>query len=121
MKPVLLALSLICLFAAPAPAEEPLRLDRAVNAPDWLTLAGESRMRYESLDGQFRAGRDGSDQLLAFRSLLRVEADTGPVSFALELQDSRTYLGDAGTPLSSSFVNPLDVLQLHARFDALPG
>ena len=121
MKPVLLALSLACLFAAPAPAEEPLRLERAVNAPDWLTLGGESRMRYESLDGQFRAGRDGSDQLLAFRSLLRAEADTGPVSFALELQDSRTYLGDTGTPLSSSFANPLDVLQLHARFDALPG
>ena len=43
------------------------------------------------------------------------------MSFGIELQDSRTYLGDSGTPLSNSFTNPLDVLQLYARFDDLPG
>ncbi|WP_284372157.1 alginate export family protein [Algimonas porphyrae] len=101
--------------------QAPFRLETAVNAPDWLTLRGETRMRYETLDGQFRAGGSGGDQLLLFRSLLLVEADTGPVSFGIELQDSRTYLGDADTPLSSSFTNPLDVLQLYARMDALPG
>ncbi|MDJ0920845.1 MAG: alginate export family protein [Henriciella sp.] len=113
------------LFAAiavlPASAEEPWRLDQAVRAPDWLTVQGETRARYESLEGQFRAGREGSDQLLALRSLLLVEADTGPVALGFELQDSRTYLGDAGTPLSSSIANPLDVLQLYTRFDAVPG
>lgn len=104
-----------------AAADEAFRLETQLGTPDWLTLKGESRIRYETLDGQFRAGRQGSDQLLALRSLLLAEADTGPVSFGLELQDSRTYLADAGTPLSSSIANPLDILQLYARTDALPG
>ena len=121
MRPVLLASFLLCVSAAPASAEEPFRLGQAVKAPDWLTLRGEARVRYESLDGQFRAGRNGSDQLLLFRTLLLAEADTGPVSFGIELQDSRTYLGDGGTPLSSSITNPLDAIQLYARFDKLPG
>ncbi len=89
--------------------------------PEWLSVSGESRIRYESLDGQFRADRTGSDQLLLFRTLLAVEADTGPVSLGLELQDSRTYLADEGTPLGSSIANPLDILQLYARFDQVPG
>lgn len=116
-----LAPALLFLAAGAASAEEPFRLERAVNAPDWLTLKGETRARYETLDGQFRAGREGSDQLLALRSLLLAEADAGPVSFGIELQDSRTYLGDSGTPLSSSIANPLDILQLYARADGLPG
>ncbi len=121
MKHALL-LSAICLpFAPLASADTPFRLEEAVDAPEWLTLKGETRVRYESLDGQFRAGRTGSDQLLLFRSLFLAEADTGPVAFGFELQDSRTYLGDEGTPLSASITNPLDFLQAYARIDALPG
>ncbi|MEO1568300.1 MAG: alginate export family protein [Pseudomonadota bacterium] len=89
--------------------------------PDWLSLKGEARVRYESLEGQFRAGRDGSDQLLLFRTVVSAEADAGPVAFGLEVQDSRTYLGDAGTPLSGGFTNPLDLIGAYARFENLPG
>ena len=121
MKRPALALALALALSGAAAAEKPFRLDTALETPDWLTLKGETRTRYESLDGQFRAGRSGSDQLLAMRSLLLVEADTGPVQFGVELQDSRTYLGDSGTPLSSSIVNPLDLLQIYARADGLPG
>lgn len=85
----------------------------------WLTFDGEVRMRYESLTGQFRKGVEGSDQLLLFRSLLRAEADTGPVKLGIELQDSRTYLGDYGTPLTSSIANPLDILQAYILIDDL--
>ena len=81
---------------------------------------GESRARYESLDGQFRAGATGNDQLLLFRSLAHATATVGSTTFGLELQDSRTYMGDSETPLSSSFTDPLDVLQLYLRFDRLP-
>ena len=117
-------LSTLALFAqAPslASSEQPFRLEAAVNAPDWLTLKGATRVRYESLNGQFRAGREGSDQLLLFRTILLAEADTGPVSVGVELQDSRTYLSDAGTPLSNSIANPLDILQAYVRLDRLPG
>ncbi len=121
MRRVLPASFLFCVCAAHAGAEQAFRLENAVEAPDWLTLSGEARVRYESLEGQFRTGREVSDQLLLFRTLMLAQADTGPVSFGVEVQDSRTYLGDAGTPLSSSFTNPLDVLQLYAWFDDLPG
>lgn len=115
----------VCLMLAQsgglAIGDEAFRLDDTLETPAWLSLSGETRMRYETLDGQFRAGRRGSDQLLLFRTLFHAQADAGPVSFGLELQDSRTYLGDTGTPLSNSITNPLDVLQLYARFEDLPG
>lgn len=121
MKHPLIAALFLSQAVATAAADEPFRLEDALDTPDWLTLRGEARARYESLGGQFRAGREGGDQLLALRSLLLAEADTGPLAIGLELQDSRTYLGDAGTPLSSSITNPLDILQLYARFDEAPG
>lgn len=83
-----------------------------------FSLEGEVRARYETLDGQFRAGRGGGDQLLAFRSLAHGRADLGAATFGIELQDSRTYLDDSGTPLSSSYVNALDVLQAYAELEA---
>lgn len=108
---------LALLAAAPAEAEEPFRLHAALDAPAWLKLEGETRLRYEALDGQFRAGGAGGDQLLAARTLLLAEADGGPVAVGLELQDSRGALDDSGTPLSTSIINPLDVLQAYLRFD----
>lgn len=85
--------------------------------PDWLNLSGEVRLRYESLDGQFRAGGRGGDQALAFRTLILAEAKFEPVTFGLELQDSRKELNDTGSTLSASLVNPLDVLQAYASID----
>lgn len=120
MRSGLLAAGLAAV-APPAVGQSPFRLQDAVQAPDWATLKGETRVRYESLDGQFRANGAGGDQLLLFRTLFLAEADAGPVSFGFELQDSRTYLGDDGAPLSSSIANPLDFLQLYARFEELPG
>lgn len=80
-----------------------------------LRLEGEVRARYESLDGQFRAGGAGSDQLLLFRTEALFELRAAGGFLGAEIQDSRTYLGDSGTPLSTSIVNPLDVLQAYVR------
>ncbi|MDP0489475.1 MAG: alginate export family protein [Verrucomicrobiota bacterium JB023] len=88
--------------------------------PDWLSVSGESRVRYETLDGQFRKDGAGGDQLLLFRSLFQVEADFEDWAVGVEIQDSRTYLGDTGTPLGSSITNSLDILQLYTRI-GLPG
>lgn len=85
-----------------------------------LTVTGEARIRYESLDGQFRSDGIGSDQLLLFRTLMLIEADTTIADFGIEFQDSRTYLADSGSPLSSSIANPLDILQLYTRLN-VPG
>ncbi|MEL6473182.1 MAG: alginate export family protein [Pseudomonadota bacterium] len=112
-------LSIAAWLSAPALAD-PWRLDD-IDKPNWLTLSGEARIRYESLGEQFRAGGSGGDQLLAMRTLLLAEAEAGTWTLGIEMQDSRTYLDDNGTPLSSSFVNTLEPLQLYAKRDAFGG
>lgn len=89
-------------------------------AADGWEVSGEARVRYETLEGQFRRGGSGGDQALLFRTLLKAEYDAGAAAFGVELQDSRAYLDDEGTPLGPGVVNPLDILQAYARFDA-PG
>ena len=85
--------------------------------PKWLTMSGEARIRYESLEGQFRSGGRGGDQALAFRTLILAEAKFEPFSFGLELQDSRHKLNDRGSPITTSMVNALDFLQAYADID----
>ncbi len=82
-----------------------------------FSLEGQARVRYESLDGQFRAGGSGGDQAIATQILAHARYDAGPVTFGLELQDSRTFFDDAGTPLTTSIVNPADILQAYARLE----
>jgi hypothetical protein len=86
-------------------------------------VSGEARGRYETLSGQFRAGGKGGDQFLAFRTLIKGEVKRGRWTFAAEMQDSRSYLGDAGTAYSTSWVNPVDILQAYAEVEVkgLPG
>jgi hypothetical protein len=88
-----------------------------------VKVSGEARGRYETLSGQFRAGGKGGDQLLAFRTLIKAEAKRGAWTFAAEMQDSRSYLGDAGTAYSTSWINPVDLLQAYAEVEVkeLPG
>lgn len=83
-------------------------------------FSGEFRTRYESLDGQFRKSKSGSDQLLLFRTLLHPRYITSNVQIGLEIQDSRTYLGGSNTPLSSSYTNTADILQLYGQFRIQP-
>jgi hypothetical protein len=82
-----------------------------------VTLSGEARIRYESLDGQFRVGRTGSDQAVFLRALVQAEVENDRWRLGIELQDSRAYLDDTGTPLSTGYANPLDILQLYAACD----
>jgi hypothetical protein len=121
---LLFALSILApeYVLAQASPKEPFKLNKAFELPDWLNVQGETRIRYETLEGQFRAGGKGGDQVLAFRTLVLAEAslerlELAQVTLGAELQDSRMELDDAGTPLSTSNVNALDVLQAYARID----
>ncbi|HET9395404.1 MAG TPA: alginate export family protein [Nitrospiraceae bacterium] len=78
---------------------------------DWLSVSGSQRTRYEILDGQFRAGRAGGDQMLAFRTTLRLEARFTPFSIVGELMDSRQALADSNTPIDTTMVNAVEPLQ----------
>ena len=78
-------------------------------------ISGEARARYEMLDGQFRAQLPANDQGLFFRSLLHLRAVGEHWTAGLEVQDSRSYLTDSGSPISSSYVNAVDVLQAYLQ------
>ena len=73
-----------------------MRLQTALDLPDWLKVSGSIRPRYETLANQFIAGRTGDDELLGVQSLLKVEVDTGAIVIGGELLDARRLVGDDG-------------------------
>lgn len=102
-------------FFLPLKAAEPVEPVKAIDLPDWFSITGNARIRYETLDGQFRSANAGtSDQLLALRTLIHARASFAPLTLGAELQDARTYHDDNGTPLSTSFVNTGEFLQAYA-------
>jgi len=82
-----------------------------------LKLSGEHRFRYETLDGQFRNGRNGSDQILAFRTILKAAIKFNHLKLIAEMLDSRQALADQETTLNNGIVNILDLLQGYVAID----
>lgn len=112
------ALTIAVAISNPALADDkPFRLDEALKTPDWLTISGSQRTRYESLDGQFRAGGNGGDQLLTLRTTLLVEAKFDAIRIGAEVFDVRTYLGDSGTAIGTGTTNPLEPVQAYIGVD----
>ena len=80
------------------------------------SVEGSSRVRFENLDGQFRQGLVGSDQVLAMRTLVQGNANFGRWTATGELQDSRAYLDDAGSAVSTSLVNSMEIIQASVTY-----
>ncbi len=116
---LLAGLTSISVPAADSNHTEPWQFSKAANLPEWLDISGTQRTRYETLDGQFRVGRSGGDQMLAFRTTLRLEAKTKQFSVVGEMIDSRQELADSGSPIDTTMVNAVELLQGYAavRFD----
>lgn len=104
--------------AQEAAAQEagPWSLEEAAAAPDWLTLSGSFRTRYESLGGQFRPGLAGSDQLISLRTTLFAEAQFDAWRIGGELIDARTYLGDEGGAAGTGEVNAFELTQAYVAY-----
>ncbi|MEO1027984.1 MAG: alginate export family protein, partial [Pseudomonadota bacterium] len=92
-------------------ADEPVRLNGILNLSDNLTVYGAYRVRIEGVNGRFRSGFDGTDQILVERLVLAAEYDFGGIYVGAELQDSRQQLADEGTPIGTDDVNPAELLQ----------
>lgn len=75
------------------------------------SLDGTYRLRYESLGNAYRAGGTGGDQILASQLLASLKANGEHVFGELEIEDARSWLDDAGTPLGTDDVNTLEPLQ----------
>jgi hypothetical protein len=83
-----------------------------------VQVSGHVRVRYEALEGQPRAGLTPSDEQIAIRSVVLLEADpAGPLSFGAQLQDSRAYLGKPGSAISTNDVNALELNQAYVGVD----
>ena len=82
-----------------------------------FTFEGSTRVRYETLSAAYRAGREGSDQQLSVRTRAKLEYDAGAVTFGGELFDSRAWLTDDGSFLTTTAINTLDILQAFVRAD----
>ncbi|MET0291187.1 MAG: hypothetical protein ABW136_02410, partial [Steroidobacteraceae bacterium] len=91
-------------------------------APPALTAttfktSGSVRMRYEALSGQSRAGFRSSDQLASVRSIFAAEVDTGVFRFNAELTDSRAWLAERDSAISSNDINTLEPSQVYVAAD----
>lgn len=103
---------------APAALASPGALHDALNLPQWITLGVQSRLRYESVDGQFRANGRGGDQIFVTQTLAQLEAGSQTARVGFEMLDARAMLDDAGTPIDTTQVNPADLLQAYALLRA---
>lgn len=110
-----LLLGCVASLAAPTPAQ-------AQSGPpaDGLDLSASVRLRYETIDGQPRAGFNTADDLLDLRTILTAQYRTGPVKLVAEVYDSRAWLANHGTPLTTGEVNTLELAQAYVAVD-LPG
>lgn len=113
----------ICLiFMVPTAAlADPWRVKSAAELPAWLNVSGSSRFRYETLDGQFRPGRDGGDQMSSVRSAVLAEARFNPVRLGLEVLDARILDADGDVTAGTSDVNALEVIQAYATVSTEAG
>lgn len=110
-----MALGLMSVSAVAAD-EGPWRIDSVLNLPAWLSISGQHRTRFETVDEQFRAGRNGDDQILVFRTNVLTEIMLRNWRFGLEILDARQAYAKDDTPINTGVVNPLDVLQLYAQW-----
>lgn len=111
--PAIILAAIACACQTPANADEagPPTLQAAIGNPDNFKVSGSVRVRYEALDGQFRPGFDGNDDLWSIRTTLFGELDTGPLRIGGEIYDSRAYGTNAGSVLTTGEVNPLELVQ----------
>lgn len=82
-----------------------------------LSFSGSVRLRYETIDGQARAGFDSDDSLLNVRTQIFGEYRGDGFRIGAELFDSRAYGADPGTPISTNEVNALELVQAYVVGD----
>lgn len=101
--------------------EWPRYLNAALNLPDWVDLAIDSRTRFEVMDHPVNTSSLGrTDPQVALRNRVRLGlGGDGPVRFLFEGQDARSYLNkDQGDFKNTTTVDEWDILQLLGSLSA---
>ena len=102
--------------STPASPPKPWRFNNHFNLPEWLSISGTHRQRYEYVFNQFRAGRGGDNRIWPIRTLILGEARHENLALGAELQDSRAYNTNTETPINTTSVNPLELLQAYGKY-----
>ncbi len=92
-------------------------LHEAIGAPENWHLSGSIRARFEAIDGQFREEAVNRDQVLALRTTLFAEYDSGPVRVGAEFHDARAYFQRRGSSVGTDVVNALEFSQYYVQGD----
>ena len=82
-----------------------------------LDLSGSVRLRYETIEGQLRPGFNRDDDLFNIRTTLRAAYAPGPLHVVGEIYDSRVDGENARTPVGTSEVNTLELVQAYVGAD----
>lgn len=104
--------------AQAASSTKPGALQQAIGDPDNFTISGSVRVRYETVDNQFRPAADPSGDDFLIRSTLAAEYHSGAFKIGGELWDSRAYGLDARTPIGTSDVDAVELAQAYLGIDA---
>ncbi|BBL70792.1 alginate export family protein [Methylogaea oryzae] len=101
-------------------------LHDALGLPDWVSFSVENRLRYESMDGQFRANGVGGDQALPMQTDAWLELRHNGFRAGVEFLDARQFLSDSGSEigfsggravnLNNTEVNEADFLQIYGAW-----
>lgn len=106
------------LLAAACLTSPALAQENSDTAP--LQLSATTRIRLETIEGQARAGFNGSDSLLNLRTILAARFDAAPVTLVAEVWDSRVYGANRRTPISTNEVNTVELVQAYAEVALWP-
>ena len=111
----------VCANSGMAVAKEadPVTLQALIDNPEDFTLTANSRLRYETLDGQARAGFRSEEDLVSLRTIVTADYRAGNLRFGAELWDSRVFGIDPGGVVGPNEVNTFEMVQAHATL-ALP-
>lgn len=108
------SLSFIAIATLPSAARaDAPTFQSAIGDPADFNLSGSLRVRYETLDGQPRAGLRDRDRQLTLRTTLRAEYRNDRFRIGGELYDSRAYLDRAGGAISANEVNTFELVQAY--------
>jgi len=122
-------------FYSPSLAEDKSLIEKATGAPDWLTIRGSQRTRFEVLNGRGSFDALGSENrngdvftrnfgggtadLVSLQTALFLEARLGKIRLVAEAMDSRSYkaiVSDSFGNISADN-NALEPIQAYAAFN----
>jgi len=92
--------------------EKPIwNLHDALKLPEWLSVSLEQRTRYETMDGNYKAGSKGGDQQIPLQTDVFMEARFKDFRIGGEFMDARQFGADSGSGVNNTHVDSVDLLQ----------